>query len=159
MHRTVTSANDLPQGSSISPIAFNHYIDLLISNIEKLCPRVEPVLAYTDDLMIEGEFDFKKLDIIIRVFSLDINLKKCATLNWRTPELPCRRTYRYLGTRITAKGKTIGVSQIEKQIMKVATNMSKFRRHYPLKTLRRTFSIAGGIQHFNEKRMLKLTNI
>ena len=159
-YRSVTSANGVPQDSSISPIAFNHYIDLLISIIKNLCPRVELILPYANRLMIVGVFNFKKLEIIMRAFSLYINPKTCATLNWRTPDLPCRPTFRYLNTRIMAKGKTIGVSAIEKRIMKVATNVSNFERHYyPLKTLRLALSIAGSIRYFYEKRMPKLNKI
>ena len=74
------SDSSVPQGSSLSPILFNHLIDSLISDLIAKQPNLK-VIAYADDMAIIGRVDLKHLTQIALDHGLQLNKRKCITFN------------------------------------------------------------------------------
>ena len=158
-NRYLVSDYGVPQGSAISPILFNHYVDCMITVLKKKMPRLQRIIAYADDLVLIGEIDYKMLIKITKNFSLSLNPKKSATFNWRTRNLPMRKTYCYLGTKIKSNGMSIGECNIVKKMQNVAKQTKRFSIKYPVKALRLLLAIGGGVHKFYDKRFENMNQL
>lgn len=151
VNRYLICKNGVPQGSAVSPLLFNHYVDCLISVMKLMMPGLKRVIAYADDLALIGDVDYKMLTRIAKEFSLVLNLTKSATFNWRTRSLPHRKTYTYLGTKIKSDGTTIGKGKVVCKMKMIAKQASKYGKVFPIKSFRLLLSVAGGSHNFFEK--------
>ena len=149
----------VPQGSSISPILFNMYVDHFITVLMKKSPNLKRVISYADDLVLVGEFRYQTRRVVCRGFSLCLNEKKSSTMNWTCKPLARKQTYQYLGTRLNSKGETIGKGKIKKRLDTVAKQCSRFGKRFPAKSLKMLMSVGGGIYNFFIERFKKFDNM
>jgi len=115
-----TSRNQgLPQGSPLSPIIFNMFIDSLVRQLNVIPSSTPSCLFYADDgvLFTQNERDMRRLLNVAEKWSRDqemtYNVSKCGVLNklQDTVELylqheliPVLEVYKYLGFPMTSDG-------------------------------------------------------
>ena len=152
MDSYIRTSKGLPQGSSVSPVLFNHAFDQVIGHIKKRIPGVR-VVAYADDTAVIGTERADIIEEIMNEFELNVNRKKSAIFNGSCRGYPTRKTYRYLGSKLNDKGKVIGITAIQKRIKEKATKISQIGKMNNLKGLQLAISVIGGVVNFIGKRI------
>ena len=102
----------LPQGSILSPVLFNVYLEEAIKSSKKLdhVRARGDLLAFADDMLVmtnaKGELVdiIKELDLLQHKWNLRLNKKKCEILT-REPvqtisDVKCTKSVKYLGVKV-----------------------------------------------------------
>lgn len=110
--RHINAEIGLPQGSILSPVLFNVYLEEAIKSSKKLdhVRARGDLLAFADDMLVmtnaKGELVdiIKELDLLQHKWNLRLNKKKCEILT-REPvqtvsDVKCTKSVKYLGVKV-----------------------------------------------------------
>ena len=151
----VDSKRGLPQGSTISPVLFNHLMDQVISELKTAIPGIS-VVAYADDTAILNTTDTATIEKILNKHGLVINREKSAIFNGKSKGYKTRKTYMYLGSKLKDDGTTIGQTPVIKKLKEKAKNCSRFGTTNPIKAIQICLAAVGGVVNFHNKRIPEL---
>lgn len=111
MDRYLSTDKGLPQGSSLSPVLFNHVFDEVISSIKTRLSNVR-VVAYADDTAIIGTDRADIIEKLLSTFELKVNRRKSAVLSGKCVGYSSLKTHRYLGSRLKYNGTVIELTPL-----------------------------------------------
>lgn len=150
--RFYSSEVGLRQGSSLSPVLFNLYMDQVISELKKI-RGVRRVIAYADDLVLIGPFKFQETLEIFNAHNLSVNMEKTFSMRGKYCEnIAPTKEFKYLGISTSDEGILKGYRNMKYICLKKSKQIGGRYKENSIVAMRATEALCGSLFRFHSDR-------